>query len=152
MGVFLQRAKETQEQQNISTPDARIITPPSLPTRPSRPVSTLILGLGLIGGLGLGVAWALVADHLDDSVHSAAEFAKETGVANVSNIPALEGPPVSSRWAARQNGDVPKSAQYRDLLFAIADTKGGPTALIGRPCCGYCRRSKVISVQGVPIP
>jgi uncharacterized protein involved in exopolysaccharide biosynthesis/Mrp family chromosome partitioning ATPase len=125
MGLFLQRAKETQEQQNISTPDARIITPPSLPTRPSRPMSTLILGLGLISGLGLGLAWALIADHLDDSVHSLAQFAKEAGVANVSNIPALKGAAgfVSLR-PPRLIGDAPKAAHYSDLLLAIGDTKG----------------------------
>jgi succinoglycan biosynthesis transport protein ExoP len=124
MGVFLQRAKETQEQQNISTPDARVITPPSVPTRPSKPLTLLILGLGLIGGLGLGVAWALASDHLDGSMHSAAEFGEATGLAAISAIPALRGSSSLVLRGSKQTVEVPRSAQFRNLLLAIADTKG----------------------------
>jgi polysaccharide biosynthesis transport protein len=128
MGVFLQRAKETQEQQNISTPDARVITPPSLPTRPAKPFPLLILGLGLIGGLGLGVAWALVSDHLDDSMHSAAEFADAAPLASISSIPALRGSSALVLGRSGETADVPPSAQFKYLLLAIADTKGERTA------------------------
>lgn len=123
--VFLQRAKETQEQQSISTPDARIITPPAAPTRPSRPITFLVLGLGLIGGLGLGIAWALISDHLDDSVHSGAELASETGIPTVASLPALRGGQslVPRRLRGRSEG-VPQAAQFSDLLAAIADTNG----------------------------
>ena len=124
MGVFLQRAKETQEQQNISTPDARVITPPSVPTRPSKPLTLLILGLGLIGGLGLGVAWALVSDHLDGSMHSAAEFGETTGLAAISTVPALRGSSSLVLRGSKQTVEVPRSAQFRNLLLAIAHTKG----------------------------
>ena len=127
MGVFLQRAKETQEQQNISTPDARVITPPSVPTRPSKPLTLLLLGLGLIGGLGLGVAWTLVSDHLDGSMHSAAEFGETTGLAAISTVPALRGSSSLVLRGSKQTVEVPRSAQFRNLLLAIADTKGEQT-------------------------
>lgn len=123
--VFLQRAKETQEQQSISTPDARIITPPSSPTRPSRPIAFLVLGLGLLGGLGLGLAWALVSDHMDDSVHSGAELEKETGIATVASLPALRGSSGLLPRRVRERIDVaPQAAQFSDLLVAISDTNG----------------------------
>ncbi len=130
MGVFLQRAKETQEQQNISTPDARIVSPPSIPTRPSKPVPMLILGLGLLGGLGLGLAWALVSDHLDDSVHSAAELAKNTGLPNISSVPTLRSSRIRGITGAllnstsRMSAGAFQSAQFSDLLRAIANTSG----------------------------
>lgn len=60
--TFLSRAKQTQEQQALSLSEARVISPASVPSRPSKPISWLILSLGLLGGLGLGVAWALLRD------------------------------------------------------------------------------------------
>lgn len=62
LGAFLARAKETQEQVNLSTPEARIISEATLPTKPAHPIPMLILTLGLLGGLGAGLARALIAD------------------------------------------------------------------------------------------
>jgi len=129
MKLFLQRAKETQEQQNISAPDARIITPPSLPTRPSRPIPLLILGLGLVGGLGAGLASALIADLFDKSVRTPQDLAHETGLANVSAIPRLETSRRRSRQRLGLAGDLPKAAQFSDLLMAISDMTGRDDAL-----------------------
>lgn len=57
--AFLARAKETQEQQNISVADARVITPAAIPPRASSPKALVVMALATIGGLGLGVlgAW-----------------------------------------------------------------------------------------------
>jgi Mrp family chromosome partitioning ATPase len=123
LGVFLQRAKQTQEQQKISTPDARVITPPSLPSKPSRPLTLLVLGLGLAGGLGLGVSWALVSDHLDDAVHSDTEFGDASDLANNSNLRALRAYLV--RVGASASGSrKAQEAQFSQLMDAITDTKG----------------------------
>ena len=73
--VFLSRAKETQEQQNVAIADARIVTSPSLPAKPSKPIGWLILALGLMGGLGLGLASALISDHVDRSMRRPGDFA-----------------------------------------------------------------------------
>ena len=124
--LFLGRAKETQEQQNISTPDARVITPPSVPARPSKPVTWLVLGLGMLGGLGLGLASALVTDHMDTTVRSASDLSAQTGLGTISQIPPLSsGANLFARRRSRRGADdeVP-AAQFSDLLAAIADTKG----------------------------
>ncbi len=124
--LFLGRAKETQEQQNISTPDARVITPPSVPSRPSKPMTWLILSLGLLGGLGLGLASALFTDHMDTTVRTPSDLAAQTGLATISPIPPLS---TSSGYLYRRRpndgeGDSVEAAQFSDLLAAIADTKG----------------------------
>jgi polysaccharide biosynthesis transport protein len=54
--AFLARAKETQEQQNLSIAEARVITPAVVPSRPTSPNPPLILLISALGGLGLGVA------------------------------------------------------------------------------------------------
>jgi polysaccharide biosynthesis transport protein len=124
--LFLSRAKETQEEQNISTPDARIITPPAVPTRASKPVTLLVLGLGLLGGLGSGLAWALLSDHLRGGLRTAPQFAGATGFDNVSAIPRVATNGYFGRRGVQppDNADGPPAGQFADLLTALADTKG----------------------------
>ncbi len=70
--AFLARAKETQEQTGMSTPEARVISEASVPLRPSKPGKLLILSLALLSGLGLGITQALLRDHLRRSPAEAA--------------------------------------------------------------------------------
>ena len=124
--MFLARAKETQEQVNTSTPDARVITPPSIPSKPSKPLTWLVLALGLIGGLGLGLASALVTDHLDTSVRTLKDAGYLTDVATVSPLPALRGDKSLARRRLR-GGRVTEhaeAAQFSDLLTALTISKG----------------------------
>lgn len=62
--TFLTRAKETEEQIKLSTTTARVVSPPTLPYKPSWPIPLLVLALGTIGGFTIGTARALVSDHL----------------------------------------------------------------------------------------
>ena len=122
--LFLTRSKETQEQQNISTPDARVITPPSVPAKPSKPMPWLIISLGLLSGLGLGLASALLSDHFDDSVRTASDLTNQTGLTSISLIPALTASSVFKGRRRDGDGDRIEAAQFGDLMAAIADTKG----------------------------
>ncbi|MEM7191594.1 MAG: GumC family protein, partial [Pseudomonadota bacterium] len=56
---FLSRVKEMNEAERVYTPDARIITPASIPQRPSSPKKTLTLALALLAGLMAGSGLAL---------------------------------------------------------------------------------------------
>lgn len=123
--IFLSRAKETQEQQNIAIADARIVTPPSVPPKPAKPVSWLILALGTLGGLGLGIAAALITDHFDKTLRDPRDFAPFAATRDVSEIVDLQQP---NRWLPRWPALAAKSetthaAQFSDLLAAIADYK-----------------------------
>lgn len=119
--TFLARAKETSEQKNISTPDARVITPPSVPSRPSKPLAFLVLGLGLLGGLGLGIASALLTDHLDRTLRNANDLSAETGLQTVSEIPRLSAATSVKRSG---NGERIEAAQFSDVLSAVAAING----------------------------
>lgn len=68
LGTFLQRAKETREQEQISVPYARVVSPATAPSKPSWPINWLVLGLGAFGGLGLGIVRVLAGAQLDTTV------------------------------------------------------------------------------------
>ncbi|MBX9927028.1 MAG: GumC family protein, partial [Hyphomicrobiaceae bacterium] len=87
--VFLTRSKETDEQQKLSTPDARVISPPSIPSRPTKPIPALVLALGLIGGLAAGVTRALLGDMFDRRIRTAAGASAVTGLATLAAIPLV---------------------------------------------------------------
>lgn len=124
--LFLARAKETQEQVNTSTPDARVITPPAIPARPSKPLTWIVLALGLMGGLGLGLATALISDHFDKSVRAPVDLAYQTGIPAVFSIPALPGGSSMAKKFGRGKDQVARveASQFSELLTAITDTKG----------------------------
>jgi uncharacterized protein involved in exopolysaccharide biosynthesis/Mrp family chromosome partitioning ATPase len=130
--VFLSRAKETQEQQNVAIADARIVTSPSLPAKPSKPIGWLILALGLMGGLGLGLASALISDHVDRSMRRPGDFAGHVDASAVSSIPMLNAGRSllsSLRWPVEKpRGTSINAAQFSDLLNALSDFKSGGNA------------------------
>lgn len=124
--TFLNRAKQTQEQQNLAVSDARIISPASVPTKPSKPLTWLILALGVLGGLGLGVARALVLDHLDHSVRTADDLEDQTGLRLLGALPLLGGGSFGRMLASRRAADP---LAFGDIMTALADPKAIAGAL-----------------------
>ncbi len=126
--AFLARAKETLEQMNTSTPEARIITTASTPTRPSKPGKALIVSLAMLAGLGLGVARALSADHFDGAIRTSAHISRATGLATIAELPDIAGRSLMTRLRTRMgaggaNNHI-QAAGFSDLLIAIGDTQG----------------------------
>lgn len=120
---FLARAKETEEEQKITTSEARIISPAAVPSRPSRPIPWLVLALGALGGLGLGVARALSLDHFDPSIRSLGEASGAAGAEPIGAIPALK-PSLLSAWIpARLRPPALDAAHFSDLMAAIGDAR-----------------------------
>ena len=68
---------------------ARIISPPSMPSSPSRPNLYLILALSLLVGLGLGVGIAYVWDRLSPRLRDIADVEAQTGLPVLASIPTL---------------------------------------------------------------
>lgn len=124
--AFLARAKETQEQKNVATSEARIVSPALVPTRPSKPSRLLLLALGLIGGLGLGLSQALARHHFDTTVRGEGDLSRITGLRVLGQLPHVSpGSTMSRLW--RQitgNGAAFGGGNYSDLLAAIGDTSG----------------------------
>src|SRR5262249_6997135 len=59
---FLNRAKETTEQQSLQIADARIVSPALVPLKPDRPTTPLLLLAAAACGLVLGIGAALMLE------------------------------------------------------------------------------------------
>jgi capsular exopolysaccharide synthesis family protein len=83
---FLNRYKQTIEQEGLATPEARLVSRAEPPMRSSTARLPIVV-FALIGGLGAGVALALVAEGLDDRVRSVSALEEETGAPVIGQIP-----------------------------------------------------------------
>jgi polysaccharide biosynthesis transport protein len=111
---FLDGAKESQQQQTISTPDARVITQPVAPSAPSKPVPWLVMALSLLTGLGTGTAWALKGEKTTTALKSLDQFTRQTGMSALSAIPELK-----SGSSALRGPALPYGVQFSDMLSAL---------------------------------
>lgn len=135
LNTFLARAKQTQEQQTLTLAEARVISPASLPTKPSKPITWLVVALGLLGGLGIGIAHALIRDQMEIS-NRRTEPTASVDVTNVLGIlPVLggagrggllrlrrhrDGPGLSEVMAAIANANVSDAARgYRQAVLRL---------------------------------
>lgn len=120
LNTFLTRAKQTQEQQNIALAEARVISPAIVPAKPSKPITPLVLALGLLGGLGLGIAYALLSDHLDKSLKTTAEVETRTGLRTLATLPVLGG--------ARLGRVGREAIGFSDVMSATTEPRGSGNA------------------------
>lgn len=121
LGAFIARAKETLEQANLTTPEARIITPAAVPTRPSFPSPILILALGALGGLGVGIGRALLGDALDGSVRPAdRQRAPIASLPVRGTLPLLGShPSLLERSQSWFGGGGSDAGQFTDIVRAV---------------------------------
>ncbi len=87
-----QRRTETSMSSNIATQNARIIDR-ALPANENKPISPnvpLNLGLGVVGGLGLGLAFAFFVAFIDDRVKSSFDIEGVVGLPLIGIIPEIK--------------------------------------------------------------
>ncbi len=86
----------------------RMIDPPSLPLKPTFPNRLKFCGMGLLVGLALGAGTIVVAEMMDDRVHSELELRRLLPVPVLSELPVICDPADQARekrhvwvsWAA----------------------------------------------------
>jgi succinoglycan biosynthesis transport protein ExoP len=88
---FLARAQETDRQEGIQSPDARIISQADMPDAPSFP-NTMLFGFAAFCGSGfLGVVIAFITQSLDTSFRTAEQVREALKVPLVEIVPRLRG-------------------------------------------------------------
>lgn len=124
LSAFLVRAKETQEQQNLTSSNARIVSKASVPSFPSWPRPMLVLALAGLAGLGFGIATALTRDHFDNSVGQHATHATPTLLPTLAALPRLRpsrDQPRSMIGRARDALDLSSFVGLSDVLLALRE-------------------------------
>ncbi len=87
--AFLGKFKETQGQESIQTPDARVISRATVPSSPVIPRISLSLELALVGGLVLGFMLALLIERLDAGFRTVAQVEQMLRLPVLSTLPDL---------------------------------------------------------------
>lgn len=85
---FLARAKQTSEL-SLQVADSRVVSAARVPTNTSYPKKGLIIGLGLFGSLGLGMALALGRDAFGRGFRRSADLEREIGLQPLASIPRV---------------------------------------------------------------
>lgn len=89
---IIARSRETTMSTNIASQNARIVdrAAPAREDKPIFPNVPLNLGLGLVGGLGLGLAFAFFVAFVDDRVKSSFDIEGVVGLPLIGIIPQIK--------------------------------------------------------------
>lgn len=90
--AFLARARQTSEL-SMQIPDSRVVSPARVPTAASYPKKGMVLGLGMFGSLGLGIALALARDAFGRGFRRPVELEREFGLQPLASIPRVTPEP-----------------------------------------------------------
>ena len=121
--AFLGKFKETQGQESIQTPDARVISKAIQPTTPAVPDKTRALLLALFGGLALGLGIAYAMERIDNGFRTAGLIEQRLGVPVLTTLPELTDLQKTGGDAADRVIDKPLSAfaeAMRGLQMSLA--------------------------------
>ena len=122
---FLTRVRETREQENLQTADARILSVAVPPLEPTGPNSRKIIAISVVLGIALGLGLIVLIEATARSVRAAAELTEEFGLPVLAILPRLGrlgGRRLALRLAAAPNGKLAAVAQ--ELATATALSSG----------------------------
>ena len=88
---FLNRFKETSQQDDLQRADARVISKAEVPVEASFPKKRLIIAIALVGSAFLGVLLVFVLERLDNGFRTAEQIEKLTGVPSLGMVPSAQG-------------------------------------------------------------
>jgi capsular exopolysaccharide synthesis family protein len=127
---LLQRYKEVDVAGGVGANNVFVVDKAEMPGAPSSPMLSQALLLSFALGLGAGVAAALVLERFDDTVKSADEIGRVTGLATIGIIPKIAGnTSVEEELADPRSG---LSEAYRSLCTALqfSSESGLPKTLV----------------------
>ncbi len=117
---ILSRMRETSVAGNIGTQNARIIDKAQPIQKPVSPNLILNLGLGLVGGAGLGLAFAFFVAFIDDRVKSSFDIESVVGLPLIGIIPQIKKlDPVEKAQVVLNNADRQVAEAFLTLHSAL---------------------------------
>jgi polysaccharide biosynthesis transport protein len=89
--TFLVRLKETDEQQELVRPDASVISPAEVPSKPSSSSPIMFMFVGFTASSMIGAMLALLMEQLDTSLRSTRQIEELLGVPSLGLVPEVAG-------------------------------------------------------------
>jgi capsular exopolysaccharide synthesis family protein len=89
-GLLLDRMKEADLARMMNVNNVRLVDPPLEPKRPIRPNVPVNVGVGLLMGLVVGLAFAGLREMLDSSIKTPADVEEKLGVTFLGLLPTVE--------------------------------------------------------------
>lgn len=91
LDAFLSRFRETtaQEDSEVLTPDARVISSADIPVAPTAPKKRLFVALAVVGGLAIGLVLAFAVEYLDSGFRTAQQMENLLEIPVFGYIPKL---------------------------------------------------------------
>ncbi len=142
---FLNRFKETSEQEQVQQPDARIISRAERPFSAAFPRKGMILAAVTIGALLLSAILAFVLERLDNTFRSREELEGALGLPALGLIPFVDKKPVAQYlldrpssafseslrglWVSLSHSDIPGSTKIVAITSSFPGEGKSMTAL-----------------------
>ena len=117
---LLGRMRETTMSSSVETQNARLVDRAAPGRKPISPNYLLNLGLGVVGGLGFGLAMAFFVAYADDRVKSAYDIEAVVGLPLLSIVPKFKKPPTGDETlgAAFVPSSEPEIAEAFSTLYS----------------------------------
>ena len=87
---FVQRFKQTREQDELVQPDSRVLSTASVPGWPSSPRKTLNLIIGILLGGCVGVGIAIALEIFNNQIRTVEEIERKFGVPSIGAVPLIK--------------------------------------------------------------
>jgi polysaccharide biosynthesis transport protein len=126
---YLARYKDASAQETLEMPDSRVVTRASIPISPSFPKTTLMIGLALVLGVGVGSVGAFLADYLDRRVKTLEQAENLLGFPALAAVPLVDsrdlahrakrGRDALQRYDPTATGLLPPALQPPLMRYAI---------------------------------
>lgn len=116
---FLNRFRQTSEQDDLTTADARIVARAPVPLDPSSPNWLLNLALGIVLAVMAGAGAVMILEVFDNGVRTEADVERELGAAHIASVPLLARPRFGRRKGT--SGSQPYDYIRDNPLSGIAE-------------------------------
>lgn len=115
--AFLGRLNQTQGQEGIQTPDARIISNAEIASSPSSPKKVLAIGVSVPAGIIAGLVLAFLLERIEPGFRTSADVENALGVPVLATVPEVA-------WSDEDSGDPASLAIDKPMSAFVEAIRG----------------------------